>query len=523
MLKARLTSFNLYGSGKYFRTVINGIPKSINKHSKNLIVTINSDRFTIKDRENNQPQFEIFWTKPAPPKNVQYFQRDLKRLKLTLVPDTKIDRKYIGAYLKMVRELKTQSNIFSCQEEKRLLAYTPRLKELIPEKYNRQTLKNILLLIREHSLISIFNLLKILEKYGLKPENTAVYGKGDKCLNIDRVEASLLHRGYKVFTLGSFETHSPTKKTRDIRALPETAARVKKELEPFFNRAQKENKKIILFDDGGLLLTTVTSQFEDKLSLIAGAVESTKGGMHAIQAKANFPLTVINLADSNIKRLMGQDIAQSVIHNVRNMLPHLGFIGTNAVSIGYGLIGKHVALILKALGLNVYVCEVDKKKILAAEKAGFPVSPNAKEIFIRVKPKLVMGCTGLDALTYKNLISLPHDTYIATVSSNEIKQSYKDLNKHCRLKLISDFGRDYTLPGGNVIHILADGHSINLFHGEGAWHADYQPYLASMCASIMFIATNKIKPGQGLNLKLANRIEAEAKILEKFAATTVNL
>lgn len=67
--------------------------------------------------------------------------------------------------------------------------------------------------------------------------------------------------------------------------------------------------------------------------------------------------------------------------------------------------------------------------------------------------------------------------------------------------------------------ILADGASLNLFNAEGAVHADYQPFLASIGIAILFLAKTARegrKLPNGLNTQLANKVEEEAKILETF-------
>ena len=362
MSNIALDSHNFYGSTKYFQIVVRAIGERIKDNAKNVIglsLKRKSNRYIIENSVSGKPQFEILWTLPRPHKKVQYYQKSLSCLKITLVPQVTITRDFRLLYREICDYIRTSSLIFSLEEEVRLEHYTSQLSRLIPSKYTEKTLENTLLIIREHSLISVFNLLKLLEQYGLQPKNTVFYSKGDNSLNRERVDESLKSRGYSVNTFNSFQTVSRTGKTRDIRVLPEITTRIKKELKPMFDRAKKENKKLILFDDGGLLITTVVAEFRNDLSALTGIIETTKAGMHAIEAKKGFPLTVVNLANSLIKNAMSPVIAQSVVYNVRNMLPHIGFIGTAAIVVGYGAIGREVAYLLKELHVKIYVCEIE--------------------------------------------------------------------------------------------------------------------------------------------------------------------
>ena len=167
--------------------------------------------------------------------------------------------------------------------------------------------------------------------------------------------------------------------------------------------------------------------------------------------------------------------------------------------------------------MSAYVCDIDDERIFEALSDGFPVSKDAAYLIKEFKPTLIMGCTGLDALTYDNLSQIRKDTYVATVSSNEIKQSYPKFDETSKLEFIDNYARTYTLPNGKKLVILGNGASLNLYNGEGANHSEYQPFLAAMIETIAYSAENgPVKGKIGLDTDIADKILRNANILGNY-------
>lgn len=519
--QALVYSYSFHCSEEYFQGLKGKINQIVAQYKKkiNIKISAQSGNFVLRSISNNEQVLIVFQTCPAH-KDDQYFQIGIPLFKIKtsgyLQPDTSL----LELFQKINQHLKNESLVFSDLEQKKIEEYTPILEQIIHRAYPQNNiLKDFIVVFREHTLLSVLNLIKILRKYGLTGNNFVFYGKGDKCRNLERIEATFKKTGYKVFALSPFESISATGKTEDEKILPQSAQRLKEELVPIFNRAQKESKKIVLFDDGGLLITAILDTFPKYLDLITGAIESTKGGMNAIAARLNLPLPVVNLADSNIKNYMGTVVAHSITHRLREIIPHVRFLGETCVVVGYGVLGKPIAHNMRNLGLAVHVCEIDDIKILEAQSDGFPASKDIKKMFTKLHPRIILGCTGLDALNFKNLSLLPDGCYVATVSSNEVKQCFPKFDKLWKLNHYHNYGRVYTSPKGKRLTILADGASLNLFNAEGAVHADYQPFLASIGIAILFLAKTARegrKLPNGLNTQLANKVEEEAKILETF-------
>lgn len=507
-----ITHNQFYGSDNYFARVILSVKEWMEAFAKQP-VSKKDDKNSLSfvSCENN---IRVIFQFLPPQRFLEYYQTGLKRMEV--IVDTE-------GVEELHTYVETMSKVFSPEEEKKLYEYTPLLSKMVSEEYVRdQVLSNAIVIFREHSLISVFNVFKELFKLGLKPENTVYYSKGDRCKNICRIEESFKALGIGVFVLSPFESVSPTGKTEDETILPESADRVFNELNPYFVRARKENKKVIVFDDGGLMITTVIDLFGAKYGdITSGFIETTKGGMHAINARQDLDITVVNLADSEIKNLMSPVIGHSITNRIYELIPQIGLQSQIAVVVGYGALGKVIAKDLRNHGMAVYVCDIEPYRVFESLSDGFPVSKDLVYLLKEFKPVLVVGCTGLDALTYDNLSKIERDTYIATVSSNEIKQSYHKFDESSELNFIDNFARIYKLSNGKTLTILGSGASLNLYNGEGATHSDYQPFLAAMIETICYCAVNgPIHTKRGLDTEIANKIPKKANTLKKYLVTS---
>lgn len=507
-----ITHNQFYGSEKYFARVIHLVRDWIENTEKQTTVTENAkNEITIKSHDQ---KIRVVFQFLEPQRFLEYYQTGLKRME-AIVDST--GEESIHSYVE------TLSKIFSPEEEEKLYEYTPLLSKMVSNEYlENQVLSDTIVIFREHSLISVFNVFKELFKLGLKPENTVYYSKGDRCKNIYRIEESFKAMGIGVFVLSPFESVSPTGKTEDETILPEAAERVRNELKPYFEKAREEKKKVIVFDDGGLMITTVIDLFGAEYGDITnGFIETTKGGMHAINARQDLDITVVNLADSEIKNLMSPVIGHSITNRIYELIPQIGLQSQISVVVGYGALGKVIAKDLRNHGMAVYVCDLEPYRVFEALSDGFPVSRDLVYLLKEFKPVLVVGCTGLDALTYENLSKIERDTYIATVSSNEIKQSYPKFDETSQLTFIDNFARIYRLPSGKVLSILGNGASLNLYNGEGATHSDYQPFLAAMIETICYCAVNgPIHTKRGLDTEIANKILKKANTLKRYLVTS---
>ena len=504
-----IRTFDFYGSRVTFSTIISRIKTEIET-----VLDETVDSTMIGESQVITPsksKFKLVIDYSTPGKNVEYYQLRLE--KMTISVDFSIRNKPICDIVEK------HSNIFTPEEEEWLLKYTPWLQDFVnKDLFDKKVLSDCLIIFREHSLISVYNIYQIFRSLGLKPENTVYYSKGDRCRNISRIEESFRDKGYGVFVLNPFESVSETGKSEDEKINPQASDRVYKELKPYFEKAKGEGLRVIIFDDGGLMVTTVIDLFsKDYGNLINGYIETTKGGMHAINSRPDLHVTVINLADCSIKNLLNSVIGHSIVQRLREMIPHIGLRGQSVVLVGYGTLGRAISKDLRRLGMSVYVCDNNNERIFEALADGFPVSKDVKYMIKEFEPILIMGCTGLDALTYDNLVQIQRDTYVATVSSNEIKQSYAIFDKTSKLELVDNYARIYTLENGYRLIILGNGASLNLYNGEGANHSEYQPFLAAMIETIVYSAINgPIKGKNGLDTEIADKIIGEANILGKY-------
>src|SRR3989304_6231430 len=120
-------------------------------------------RDTIHQQAKSGAGVKISIDYPTPLRNIEYYQHGLKRMTIT------VDSSKGEEMNKFVERL---SNIFTPEEENRLATYTPWLRNFIKtEHFENKILSDCMVIFREHSLISVYNIHQLFKELGLKPEN----------------------------------------------------------------------------------------------------------------------------------------------------------------------------------------------------------------------------------------------------------------------------------------------------------------------------------------------------------------
>ena len=264
----------------------------------------------------------------------------------------------------------------------------------------------------------------------------------------DDIAAALVHQGLNVFAL-----HGATREEyeRGIRSVIEAGPN-------------------IIIDDGGDLVNMIHTNYKELIPNVIGGCEETTTGILRLRAmdragELRFPMMLVN--DAACKHFFDNryGTGQSVWDGI-NRTTNLIVAGKTVVVAGYGWCGKGVAMRAKGQGADVIVTEVDPVKAIEAVMDGYRVMTMTQaapqgDVFVTVT-----GCEGVVTMEHFRLMKdgaiccnaghFDVEVDMAGLRAAAIKESPARNNITA-----------YTLPGGKVIYVLAEGRLVNLAAGDG--------------------------------------------------------
>jgi hypothetical protein len=328
------------------------------------------------------------------------------------------------------------------------------------------SLSGITLLYRDHLLLEKLNLLLALLKLGLRADRTVVIGKPDLTFYRHRVIAHLCRRGLTVLDSADH-------------------------LGPRFLTARGRGSATVVVDDGADLALSVLADGRSAGNL--AVIETTAKGIRILR-RAGLLDKVVNLSDTTIKSELAGSIAASCVYRFRELLRHDRLNGAECVVVGYGMLGQHVAPMLRQLGLAVRVCEIAPDALARARQAGFPAYPDLASAGSPTT-RYLFGCSGERSITLGDILRLSADVVLCALSSQDLLPVIEELRAAAAIAPVRGVGTRYRFDGRTVT-VLADGHAINLHYNEGVSEPDFDPFTALTGAAIVESALALMTPSR---------------------------
>ncbi len=252
----------------------------------------------------------------------------------------------------------------------------------------------------------------------------------------------------------------------------------------------------ITMDDGADLVSLLHSDRKDMVKNIMGSTEETTTGVIRLKSmeKDNvllFPVIAVN--DANTKHLFdnrygtGQSTLDGIIRATNRLIA-----GSVFVVSGYGWCGKGLADRAKGMGANVVVTEVDPLMALEAVMDGFRVMPMAEAAKIGDFFCTVSG--DMHVLRKEHFEVMKDGAIVANSGHFDVEIDVKGL-KEIAVKQtdIREYVREYELPKGNRVYLLAEGRLVNLSAAEGHPSAVMDMSFANQALSAEYIINNADK------------------------------
>ncbi len=231
-----------------------------------------------------------------------------------------------------------------------------------------------------------------------------------------------------------------------------------------------DKKPNITMDDGGDLISTLHKDRQDLIKYVYGGTEETTTGVIRFKAMEKdgvlkFPVIAVN--DAYTKHLFdnrygtGQSTIDGILRATNRLLA-----GSVFVVAGYGWCGKGVAMRAKGMGAEVIVTEVDPLKALEARMDGFRVMP--MEEAVKIADFVVTVTGNINVVDKKHFEVMKDGCIVANSGHFDVEINIKALEEMAvSTREIRENVKEYKLPDGRVVYILAEGRLVNLAAAEG--------------------------------------------------------
>jgi adenosylhomocysteinase len=234
--------------------------------------------------------------------------------------------------------------------------------------------------------------------------------------------------------------------------------------------AALDHRPQVTMDDGADLVTELHTRRTELLDeVVAGTEETTTGVIRmramAFDGKLRYPVLGVN--EALTKHLFdnrygtGQSAMDGILRATNVLIA-----GKTVVVAGYGWCGKGVAARADGLGGNVVVVEVDPIRALEAAMDGHRVLSAAAaaevgEIFVTVTGNLnVFGAEHFARM--RDGAILANAGHFNDEFELSALEAQADSSREVR-----PFTREYAMPDGRRLYLLADGRLVNLGAAEG--------------------------------------------------------
>lgn len=222
------------------------------------------------------------------------------------------------------------------------------------------------------------------------------------------------------------------------------------------------NAKPHVISDTGLVLIRAYEVTRGDESFVFGASEITTSGITALSELPEISIPVVDINGGQLKTYI--ENFHGVGDGIADLLSHLTgriWSGRPVSVIGYGNVGSGVSHYLRRLGADVHIVEANPIRRLVAHYDGYAVQTLNEALS---HADLIITATGQPGVIGETEWKLARDG--ATFVNVGHWATEMDMEALRTLSTSSDqqipYLREYTLPFGKRIYVLAEGHPANV-------------------------------------------------------------
>ena len=278
-------------------------------------------------------------------------------------------------------------------------------------------------------------------------------------------------------------------------------------------------------DDGADLIFTIHKRFPHLSDHIIGGSEETTTGVQRLRAMADdgkllYPVYAVNDTETKWDFDNVYGTGQSTIDGILRASSVL-LAGKNLVVAGYGHCGRGVAIRAQGMGANVIVTEVRPAAALKATLDGMRVMPMEEAAQIG---DVFVTATGMkDVIRGSHFASMKNGAIICNTGHYDVELNLVELAELASdQRIIRPDNREYTLPDGTKLYVLADGRLVNLAAAEGHPSEVMDMSFANQFMAHLSLIQSK-EEGTQLPLKVIDLPESVDQEIARLKLTTMGL
>ncbi|MEM0370732.1 MAG: adenosylhomocysteinase [Pyrobaculum sp.] len=251
------------------------------------------------------------------------------------------------------------------------------------------------------------------------------------------------------------------------------------------------------------------------VSNLRGGTEETTTGVLRLRAldkagKLLYPIVAVN--ESYTKYLFdnrygtGQSTWDGVMR-ATNLL----VAGRNVVVVGYGWVGRGIAIRARGLGARrVIVVEVDPVRALEALFDGFEVMPMDKAA--EVGDIFITATGNIRAINLGHIFKMRDGAVLANAGHFNVEIDVAGLERVAvAKKTIRPYLEEYTLPNGKRVYLIGEGRLVNLVAAEGHPSEVMDLSFANQALASEYLVKNRLPVGV---YKLPDELDREVAKLK---------
>ena len=259
-----------------------------------------------------------------------------------------------------------------------------------------------------------------------------------------------------------------------------------------------------IIDDGADL--HVAAHLTSAKGVVGGSEETTTGvvRLKALEAEGRLAYPVIAVNDARTKYMFDNryGTGQSTLDGIMRATALL-LAGKSVVVVGYGWVGKGVAMRARGMGGRVTVVEVDPIRALEAHLEGYDVTSieeaaKGGELFITT--------TGMkNVIPYDAIATMKEGATLVNAGHFDVEIDVKTLLEKAKgVKGVRPNVDEVTLPSGKRVYLVAKGRIANLVAAEG-----HPPEVMQMSFANQMMAAIRIHADHGKMEKKVYGVSAE--------------
>ncbi|RLE37433.1 adenosylhomocysteinase, partial [Candidatus Acetothermia bacterium] len=257
------------------------------------------------------------------------------------------------------------------------------------------------------------------------------------------------------------ETNGITVSARHGEPLEEHAASIDQLL---------DSSPTLIVEDGGEVIGRIVERGIDRLPRLIGICEETTTGveqLRKLERKGKLPIPAIAVNDARMKYLLdnrygtGQSTWDAIMRSTNLLIA-----GKTVLIIGYGWVGKGLALRACGLGARVIVTELDPIKSVEALMEGHEVASLNEGIS---QADIVLTATGKPGIVGKDALERAKDRAILANAGHFGYEIDKEALERTALENdeVRPGVRAYRFADGRTIYLLGEGELVNLAVADG--------------------------------------------------------